>query len=446
MLIFTSGAWPRGAVWGLRKGTAWRALTGRCGRRCLQDRGAPGEARGSAGTGAVCPSATPTGCQARLDHRGWPCCSSPSPVSAAKSGSQSLPCPPTVAPKTRKGCPGPSSHPGVGLRQARSPGPAGRRRAGARPALCRQLPALLCLTSAKRMKCIWTAGLAPTQRPPAGRLVCRPSSLDRAPGRPAPPAWPAGQLASAALGAQERGVSGRLSVCVAGAASPRLGPAVKLSGSACPHPRLSGLGAVCESVSPCLIAVGMSGSAFPPLSLCLAVCLAVRVWVPDLALPLAHGVTWARPPHVSIASPCIRAPGSRRPAWPRPLLGHVALQTAAFPARGLSPPPPPATRPDLESRNESSVCQLFSHIPGRGEIGPNSSKPLAVFIKNFRNVHTTKFFTAYSCNHEEWGVARMPPAGPGRASCGTGRAGSVRGSGGSPEGSHASKRTWWIWG
>lgn len=298
--------------------------------------------------GSRVPECHPTGCRARLGHCGWPCCSSLSPVSAAKSGSRSFPCPPTVTPKTRKGCPGPSSHPGVGLRQARSPGPAGRRRAGARPALCRQLPALLCLTSAKRMKCIWTAGLAPTQRPPAGRLVCRPSSLDRAPGRPAPPAWPAGQLASAALGAQERGVSGRLSVCVAGAASPQLGPAVKLSGSACPHPCLSGLGAVCESVSPCLIAVGMSGSAFPPLSLCLA------VWLSGSGSPtrlcLWHTVSPGRdPPHVSIASPCIRAQGSRRPAWPRPLLSHVALQTAAFPAprpqRGGSAPrphPPPA--------------------------------------------------------------------------------------------------------
>lgn len=397
------------------------------------------------------PECHPTGCRARLGHCGWPCCSSLSPVSAAKSGSRSLPCPPTVTPKTRKGCPGPSSHPGVGLRQARSPGPAGRRRAGARPTLCRQLPALLCLTSAKRMKCIWTAGLAPTQRPPAGRLVCRPSSLDRAPGRPAPPAWPAGQLASATLGAQERGVSGRLSVCVAGAASPQLGPAVKLSGSACPHPCLSGLGAVCESVSPCLIAVGMSGSAFPPLSLCLAVCLAVRVWVPDPALPLAHSVTWARPPPCQYSIPLHPSAGvpasclATTPPKPRGP-ADCSLPSAPTPARGLSPPPPPATRPDLESRNESSVCQLFSHIPGRGEIGPNSSKPLAVFIKNFRNVHTTKFFTAYSCNHEEWGVTQMPPAGPGRASCGTGQVGSVRGSGGTPEGTHASKRTWWIWG
>lgn len=95
-----------------------------------------------------------------------------------------------------------------------------------------QLSALLCLTSTKSMKCIWTAGLAPAQHPPASRLACTPSSLDPAPGRPAPLAGPAGQLASAAPGGRggwelpgrvprNVGVPGApaLSVCVACAVS-----------------------------------------------------------------------------------------------------------------------------------------------------------------------------------------------------------------------------------
>lgn len=97
------------------------------------------------------------------------------------------------------------------------------------------------------------------------------------PGRPAPSAWLAGQLASAALGARagqscpagRPGMQGSrapaLSVWPA-LCLPDSGLSVRLSGSACL--RLSEFGAVCESVSPCLIAVGLSGSAF--LSVCLS--------------------------------------------------------------------------------------------------------------------------------------------------------------------------------
>lgn len=128
-----------------------------------------------------------------------------------------------------------------------------------------QPSALLCLTSAKSVKCIWTAGLAPAQHPPASRLACTPNSLDPAPGRPAPLAGPAGQLASAAPGAKAGGrcpagcpgmwgSPGRL-LCLSvwpALCLPDLGP-VCVCLSAPP----SEFGAVCESVSCCLITWGL---------------------------------------------------------------------------------------------------------------------------------------------------------------------------------------------
>lgn len=148
-----------------------------------------------------------------------------------------------------------------------------------------QPSALLCLTSAKSVKCIWTAGLAPAQHPPASRLACTPNSLDPAPGRPAPLAGPAGQLASAAPGAKAGGrcpagrpgmwgSPGRL-LCLSvwpALCLPDLGP-VCVCLSAPP----SEFGAVCESVSCCLITWGLYRS----------VCLS-RVWVLLPDSPLMH--------------------------------------------------------------------------------------------------------------------------------------------------------------
>lgn len=64
--LHTWGLAPGGRCGASERGLLGERRTGRCGRRRLQDQGAPGEARCSAGTGAVCPSATP-----RAAGLGW---------------------------------------------------------------------------------------------------------------------------------------------------------------------------------------------------------------------------------------------------------------------------------------------------------------------------------------------------------------------------------------
>lgn len=252
-----------------------------------------------------------------------------------------------------------------------------------------QLRSLLCLTSVKSVKRIWTAGLAlpsvlrwllplHTQLPGSG------------PGRPAPLAGLVGQLASATLGAEEgrscpagrpemQGSLGLL-LCLCGLHCVFLtGPYwsscldLPVCTSVCLNLELSvSLGLVVSSLWACL------DVPFSP-----SVCL-LRVWVPIPAVPLSQDAPPTPREHTFTSS------STYRPASPASLPGHslpvhLTLQTSLWgtaeqPASpgGAQPPSLLTHRPPRppESPNGNPVCR-FSHIPGREQIGPNSIKSLA---------------------------------------------------------------------
>lgn len=249
---------------------------------------------------------------------------------------------------------------------------------------------MLGLTSAKSVKCIWTAGLAPAQHPPASRLACTPSSLDLAPGRPAPLAGPAGQLASAAPGAKAGGS------CPAGCPGMWGSPGLLscLCGLHCVFltralsAPLSEFGAVCESASRCLITLGLSRSAF--LSVCLSVqslgshpslatdaqCCLERLSVSVHGRAPRHLWTGCWPSCTARPPPQLAAESAGKPLHLPP---HLTLLHCC-PSAGAQPLPPHTPTAQILSLRMKIPCQ-FSHIPGRGKMGPDSSKSLARFIK-----------------------------------------------------------------
>lgn len=101
----------------------------------------------------------------------------------------------------------------------------------------------------------------------------------------------------------------------------------------------------------------------------------------------------------------------------RSLPGHMTLQTSL---RGTTEPPTSPRRaqlprfclsnlPDPASPREKPVYHFFSPIPGRGNIGPSSSKVFGKrLIKNFRNVHAANLLTAQSHNCRTWELMQAP--------------------------------------
>lgn len=129
-----------------------------------------------------------TGCGVWLAPRSGPGLRGASAPLLAKLGSLCLLLPPTATLTTREGRLGSAALPALRSLQGQAEGSVvptepcqrvgggGVRPGALQTAACSALPHL-----SESMKCIWTAGLAPTQRPPSGLLICTSSSLDRAP-------------------------------------------------------------------------------------------------------------------------------------------------------------------------------------------------------------------------------------------------------------------------